>query len=129
MAKHLGRKVILSRDGEPIANLRTKELSIDGEPADITDDDSSGWHEVLDEPGEINVTMSVSGVLANDTLRAEAFSTSRIKGDELSYPDGGSVEGDFFLQSYSESHEYNEASTFDAELLGSGEMTYTDASE
>lgn len=127
MAKQLGRKAILERDGVPIANLRTKEVSIEGEPVDVTDSDSSGWHEVLDEPGERNVTMSVSGVLANDTLREEALSSTRIKADKLTYADGGELSGDFFLSSYSESHEYNEAATFDAELQGTGTITYTAA--
>jgi predicted secreted protein len=126
MAKHLGRKVILEdEDGEPIANLRTKNLSVDREPADVTDDDSSGWRELLPEPAQLNVDMSISGVLANDALRAKAISTDGLVGRVLVYPDGGKLTGDFFLQNYTELHEYNAASTFDGSLQSSGVITYT----
>lgn len=127
MAKALGRKVTLERNGEPIANLRTKSLEINNELVDVTDDDSSGWREHLDEPGQKEVNLSVEGVLANDKLREEAFSTSSIKADTLIYPDGGTVSGDFALASYSEEHNYNEPGTFSAEIQSSGAITYTAA--
>lgn len=125
MAKHLGRKVIFKRDGEPVANLRTKELQVNRGPVDVSDDDSSGWREILPEPGQIEIDWSVSGILANDALRVEALTMGGIEADTIEYPDGGELTGDFFLSSYSETHEYNEVSTFDAELQSSGEMTYT----
>lgn len=126
MAKHLGRKVILKDEAdEPIANLRTKEVSVDREPVDVTDDDSSGWREIIPEPGQVNVNMSVSGVLANDDLRALAISTDGLKARTLEYPDGGTLTGDFFLASYSETHEYNAASTFESEIQSSGTIIYT----
>ena len=125
MAKALGRKLIYKRDGEPIANLRTKSLSVNNELVDVTDDDSSGWREHLDEPGQIEVNWSIDGVLANDTLLIEALSKSLIKGDEIEYADGGTLTGDFALASYSEDHNYNEVATFSAELQSSGEITYT----
>lgn len=127
-SKYVGRKLIYKRDGEPVANLRSKELSVNREPVDVTDDDSSGWREVLDEAGQIEVEWSLSGVLANDTLRSEALSSGGIKGDEVEYPDGGTLEGDFFLSEYSESNEYNEAATFEATLINSGEVSYTPSS-
>jgi len=125
MAKHLGREVIFKRGGEPIANLRTKSLSVNREAVDVTDDDSDGWREILGTPGQIEVDWSVSGVLANDSLRAEALTSGGIDADEVEYPDGGTLSGDFFLASYSETHEYNDAATFEAELQSSGEISYT----
>lgn len=125
MAKVLGRKLILSRDGVPIANLRTKSLSINNELVNVSDDDSSGWQEFLDEPGEVAANWSVDGVLANDTLRAEALSKSLIKADTITYDDGGTMTGDFALASYSEEHAYSDAATFSAEIQSSGVITYT----
>lgn len=124
MAKQLGRKLILSRNGEPIANLRTKSISVNNELVDVSDDDSSGWREHLDEPGQTEVNISAEGVLANDTLRAEALSQSLLKGDTITYPDGGTLTGSFGLASYSEEHPYNEVATFTAELQSSGVITY-----
>lgn len=125
MAKALGRKLILSRNAEPIANLRAKSLSINNETVDVTDGDSSGWQEYLDEPGQIGVSWSVDGVLADDTLRIEALSKSLIKADEIEFPDGATMSGNFILSNYSEDHPYSEAGTFSAELQSSGEITYT----
>lgn len=128
MAKHLGREVILEDENEePIANLRTKEVQVEREPADVTDDDSSGWREILPTPGQVNINIAISGVLANDELRVKAISMNGLRGKKLVYPDGGELEGDFFLANYSETHEYNEASTFDGELQSSGVITYTPA--
>ena len=125
MSKNVGRKVILKRNGEPIANLRTKETSVEREPIDVTDDDSSGWREILPEAAQVNVNISASGVLANDTLRVEALSPSGIKATEMEYADGGTLAGEFFLANYSETHEYNAASTFESELQSSGVIDYT----
>ncbi len=126
--KHLGRKAIIKRDSEPIASVRTKETSVNRESVDVTDDDSSGWRELLGEAGQVEVSISVSGVLANDDLRDEALSVSGgLKATTLEYPDGGTLEGDFFLSEYSESHEYNEAAEFEAEMQSSGQVTYTPA--
>lgn len=126
MAKFLGRKSILEdENGEPIANLQTKNLEVNREPADVTDDDSSGWRELLPEPSQIDVNISVEGVLANDTLRSRAISKDGLKGRTLVYPDGGKVTADWFLASYSEEHTYNEAATFSAELQASGVVSYT----
>jgi len=126
MAKHLGRKAIIKRNSEPIASVRTKETSVNREPVDVTDDDSSGWRELIDEAGQVEVSISVSGILATDTLRNEALSvTGGIQATTLEYPDGGTLEGDFFLGEYSESHEYNEVAEFEAEMQSSGEVTYT----
>lgn len=127
MAKALGRKLIVSRDGQPIANLRTKSLSINNETVDVTDDDSSGWQEYLDEPGQIGVSWSVDGVLANDTLRQEALSKTLIKANTITFADGATMTGSFILSSYSEDHGYNEAGTFSGEMQSSGAITYTPA--
>lgn len=127
MAKTLGRKMIFKRNGTPIANLRSKSLSINNELVDTTDSDSSGWAERLAEPGQKEVVLSVSGVLANDTLRAEAISTSLLQADTIEFADGATLTGNFVLGNYSEGHEYNEVATFDAEVQSSGEITYTAA--
>lgn len=127
MSKQLGREITVERDSEPIANIRTKSMSVNREPVDFTDDDSSGWRELAEKPGQIEVSMSVEGVLSDDTLRDEALSTDGLKVNTLEYSDGGTVAGDFLLTSYEEEGTYNDVTTFSAELQGSGEITYTAA--
>lgn len=126
MSKFLGRKVTLEWDDEPIANLRTKSVAINNEMVDVTDDDSSGWRELLGEPGQKEVNISIDGVFSSDALMQKALSSGVLEDLTLEYPDGGTLSGSFALASYSQENPYNEAGTFDGELQSSGEITYTE---
>ncbi len=126
MAKYLGRKVILSKGGAPVANIRTKSLSINRELVDNSDGDSGAWATHLDEPGQIDVSMSVEGVISDHTILNDALNPT--KGNEeytLTYPDGGVVTAMFGLSSFSAEDTYNDVSTYSFEMRASGEVTYT----
>jgi TP901-1 family phage major tail protein len=126
MAKYLGRKVILKKDNTPIANVRTKSLSINRELVDSSDDDSGAWATHLDEPGQIDVSISVEGVIADHSILGEALNVAT--GNEtytLTYPDGGIVSGSFGLSSFALEDTYNDVSTYSFEMRASGEVTYT----
>lgn len=126
MAKHLGRNVILSRGGVPVANVRTKSISVNRELVDVTDDNSSGWAEHLSEAGQMDVSISVEGVISDRAFLGSVLDPTL--GDEtytLAYPDGGEVSGSFGVTSFSNENSYNEASTYSFELRGNGVITYT----
>jgi len=126
MAKYLGRKVILKKDNTPIANVRTKSLSINRELVDSSDDDSGAWATHLDEPGQIDVSISVEGVIADHSILGEALNVAN--GNEtytLTYPDGGIVSGSFGLSSFALEDTYNDVSTYSFEMRASGEVTYS----
>jgi TP901-1 family phage major tail protein len=126
MAKYLGRKVILKKGTTPIANVRTKSLSINRELVDSSDDDSGAWATHLDEPGQIDVSISVEGVIADHSILGEALNVAT--GNEtytLTYPDGGIVSGSFGLSSFALEDTYNDVSTYSFEMRASGEVTYT----
>ena len=126
MVKYLGRKVILKKGATPIANVRTKSLSINRELVDSSDDDSGAWATHLDEPGQIDVSISVEGVIADHSILGEALNAAT--GNEtytLTYPDGGIVSGSFGLSSFALEDTYNDVSTYSFEMRASGEVTYT----
>ena len=132
MAEIAGRKLLIQRDiiGVPttIASVRSKSVSISNEPIDITTDDSDGWRTLLAEPGNRTVDISVSGVMVDDELRAlilAATDSVVLESISIVYPDGGSIEGSFYLNSYSETGEYQDAVTFEASLQSSGPITYS----
>ena len=128
MAKYLGRKVILKKGNTPIANVRTKSLSINRELVASSDDDSGAWATHLDEPGQIDVSISVEGVIADHSVLGEALNVAT--GNEtytLTYPDGGIVSGSFGLSSFALEDTYNDVSTYSFEMRASGEVTYTAA--
>ena len=113
-----------------VAGARTKGVNINAEPVDVTDDDSSGWRELLDEPGQKPVDISLSVVTDDETWRAKmmtAISSQAHEDIEVTYPDGATLTGTFFIASYKETGEYNGADTFEMELQSSGTITYTAA--
>ena len=128
MSAESGRKLLIKRNGSIIAGVRTKGVTFNREPVDITNDDDDGWRGVLAEPGEKQLDLSVGGVSKDDTLRAIAFTDPAVLEDmTLEFPDGGLIAGDFFVSNYSETGNYNEAITFEASFQSSGVITYTPA--
>lgn len=129
MSAQSGRKLIIKRGTTVIAGVRTKGVTINREPIDITNDDDDGWRGILAEPGEKQIDLSVGGVTKDDTLRAVAFADPAVFEDmTLEFPDGSVISGDFFISSYNESGDYNDAITFDATFQSSGVIDYTPAS-
>lgn len=128
--KNVGRKFIVKR-GDPataIANVRTRTLSINREQIDVTDDDSSGWRELLDDIGQAEVNMTVEGVFSSHDIMEDALDTStNVVASELELPDTATVDGDFALSSFELTGEYNGVATYSFELQSDGEISYTAA--
>lgn len=128
-----GRSVTVSRAGVAIAGVRTKSISINGAPIDISSDDDAGVRKLLEEPGQLDVNISVSGIVRNDTLRQAAMSlTDRVAamtfaftGFEGSPANTHGFSGDFYIASYAETGEYQGAVTFEAEFQSAGAVTLT----
>jgi TP901-1 family phage major tail protein len=131
MAAEVGRKflVIFDDNGSAVvAGVRTRSVSINRNPVDITNDDDDGWRGLLAEAGEKQLDISIGGVIKDKYLRAAAMDDSAtpvLQGVTLEYPDGDTITGDFFLTTYSESASYNEAITFEASLQSTGVVAYT----
>lgn len=128
MAKNVGRKFIVKRNGSPVANVRTRSLTINREQVDVTDDDSSGWREHLGDVAQAEVNMSVEGVFSSQSILSEAMdTTSGLVAHTLEFPDGATISGDFALTSFQLEASYNEVSTYSFELQSSGSISYTAA--
>jgi predicted secreted protein len=106
--------------------VRTKGVSINAEPIDVTNDDDAQWATKLVDAGQVAVSISVAGVAKNHTLLAEALAAGdRVQSTVFEYPGGGKIQADFFLASYAENGEYNGAATFEAEFQSTGAVVYT----
>jgi predicted secreted protein len=127
----LGRDVAFqwggNSPGDSIPGVREKGIEINGEPVDVTSDENLGWRTLLTEPGQKEVTVSVSGVTKNDRLKADWFANRRTQPIIITYPDGAILTGTFYMASYTDTGPYNDATTFEAEFQNSGEVTYTPA--
>ena len=124
MPGFIGRKIILTWGGANVGGVREKSAALNGEPINVSDDDSAGWREILDEAGENTVDISISGVTKDNVLKIDWFGNTRTKPVVITYPDGGVINGDFFLASYTDTGPYNDATTFEAELQSTGAITY-----
>lgn len=113
--------------GDTILGVREKGIEINGEAIDVTSDENNGWRTLLNTPGQREVTISLSGVTKDKRLKTAIMGADagRTQPVFLTYPDGGVISGNFYLQSHSETGSYNDATTFEAELLSTGEVTYT----
>jgi TP901-1 family phage major tail protein len=121
-----GRKVALTWNGEALGGAREKSIEMNGEPVDVTDDAADGWRTLLEEPGQLEVNISVSGVTKSAVLRTAWFAKELQETLVVTYPTGGgSFTGTFQLVSYTETGAYNDATTYDAEFQSTGEVTYT----
>jgi len=126
MAKNVGRKLLITKDGTNIASVRTKTITINNEAIDVTTDDSSGFRTLLAEAGQSQIDLSVEGLTDNDELiEAAANGTALIATYTIEFPSGATISGDFRLNNLEIGAEYNAAITFTAEIHSTGSYTYT----
>lgn len=125
-----GRAVQVLRNSTLLAGVRTKSLKINGSPVDITTDDDSGWRAVLATPGQMEVEITVAGILTGDQLVSEALSTTdRTQTTSFTMPgwagspDHSTISGDFFLSALTVGAEYQGAATFEATFVSNGTIT------
>ena len=121
-----GKDWILTWDGAAIGGVRTKNISVNGEALDVSDDDSNGWAEIWPEAGEMKVELTINGLIKDERLQVQAFDPeTRIHAVTLTGYNGSVIAGDFYLASYSQGLEYKGFPTFDASLTSTGVVTYT----
>lgn len=132
MAARIGRQTDFffggDSPGDNILGIREIGLSFNGEGVDITSGEDNGYRTLLTNiSAQDEVEITVSGV-TKDTRMKEAWSNGeKTQPITIIYPDGSTFTGTFFLSSYSEGEPYNDASTFDATLMSSGQTTFTPA--
>jgi TP901-1 family phage major tail protein len=93
-----------------VAGLRTTQLSVNGEPVNVTSKDSGGWRELLSGAGVRSVSVGGSGIFTGSAAEA------RIKGNalagaiddyELSFESGERMRGRFLVTRLDYSGDYN----------------------
>lgn len=125
MASAVGRKVKVSRDSTVIAGARTKTITINNEPVDVTTDDDDGWRALLEDSAESQVDLSVEGLTKDTTLiQAAVDRTALIVSCEIELFNDDTITGEFRLNSVEIGAEYNDAVTFTATMQSTGAPTY-----
>lgn len=128
MASQIGRKLKVKRAGTTIAGVRTKSVTVNNEPVDITTDDDSGYRTLLEESGTSSIDMSVEGLTQDDTLIDKASSGGTlIEEYTIELPSGAKIVGDFRFNNLEVGAEYTDAITFTGEFQSTGSWTFTAA--
>ena len=121
----IGRKIALTWGGAAVQGVRQKNISVAGAPIDVSADEDDGWRTLLEEAGQNEVGVSLSGVTKSRALMSDWFNGTRTKTLVLTYPDGATLSGTFFLASYKDNGPYQDAVTFDADLVSTGPITFS----
>ncbi|MEA3016942.1 MAG: hypothetical protein QOI38_1664 [Sphingomonadales bacterium] len=108
-----------------VAGMRTTQMSVNGEPVNVTSKDSGGWRELLSGAGIRSVSVSASGIFTGSA------SESRVKGNalagllddyELSFESGERMRGRFLVIRLDYSGDYNGERNYALSLESSGEV-------
>jgi predicted secreted protein len=134
MSALVGRKVTFTptAGGTPVTGMRTKTITLNNEPIDITSDDDEGFRRFLGaDPAERSIDMSVDGVTKDTALieLAAAGGNQLISEYTLDFQGLGSFVGDFFIGSIELGAPYNDAVTFSANIQSSGPFLFTPESD
>jgi predicted secreted protein len=121
MAARKGRKVRILLNGVPIAGVRTRSLTIDNAPVDVTTDESGGFRELISKSGERDIRASVEGLTKDtDLLDAATAGAAIIRYYDIELYPGFTLGGDFRISNIQLGTEYNDAVAFTAQLDGTG---------
>ena len=129
MAASVGRKLIVRRAGSVVAGVRTKTVTANNEPIDVSTDDDGGYRVLLEESASSSIDMSVEGLHKDTALikKAAKDGETLIETYEIEFPNGAKISGSFRLNSIEEGAEYQDAITFSATIQSTGTPTWTDA--
>src|SRR3954449_6376625 len=93
-----------------VAGLRTTQMSVNGEPVNVTSKDSGGWRELLSGAGVRSVSVAGSGIftgsVAETRLKSNALA-GLIDDYELSFESGERMRGRFLLTRLDYAGDYN----------------------
>jgi TP901-1 family phage major tail protein len=133
MAAQKGSSLLLKiGSGSPVSyttvgGLRSTSITMNDEPVDVTNKDSSAVRTLLAQGGVSSFTVSGSGVFTDAaseaTLRA-AFNAASFSSFQIVVPELGTYTGTFMIASLEYAGEYNGEVTYSVTLESSGAVTF-----
>lgn len=129
MSALVGRRVFIRKgSGSPqvlVAAGRTKSITVNGTPIDITSDDDSGYRTLLEnDAAQQQVDLSLEGITKDSTLLNDLAAGNFADDYEIEIQGIGVLTGRFFIASVAINAPYNEATTFTAELQSTGSFSF-----
>jgi predicted secreted protein len=124
MAAASGREIYVSKGGTRLLGGRAKTMTLNGEPVDITSDDSAGWREHLAAFGVKSVDVEVEGVLKDGVLVAAWFADD-LAAYTVTVTGIGTFTGQFKLTSVPLTGSHDGSINYTGTLQSSGAITFT----
>jgi TP901-1 family phage major tail protein len=109
-----------------VAGLRTTQMSVNGEPVNVTNKDSGGWRELLSGAGVRSVSVAGSGIFTGSAAETRLKSNALggvIDDYELSFESGERMRGRFLVTRLDYSGDYNGERNYSLSLESSGAVT------
>lgn len=115
-----------------VAGLRTTDLSINGNPVDITNKGSGGWRELLPGAGITQIDIGASGVFSKGDAKQAALLTAVINSPtspvyihaQILTGAGDTFTGWWVVASLKRSGTHNDAEMYDLSLQSTGPIAY-----
>lgn len=114
-----------------VAGLRANDVTINGNPVDITNKDSNGWQELLPDAGIKSVDLSGSGIFDAATagrlrtVMISAFQGGSFFEGQIVSGSGEKITGTFSCATFKRSGNHDNAETFDITLKSHGPVIYS----
>ena len=108
-----------------VAGMRTTQMSVNGEPVNVTSKDSGGWRELLSGAGVRSVSVSASGIFTGSAAetRVKANALAGLLDDyELSFESGERMQGRFMVTRLDYAGDHNGERNYALSLESSGEV-------
>jgi predicted secreted protein len=123
----LGRDVTMTVGGQTLLGVVTKDYSISNTAIEVTDDQSSGFRELLAKGGLKSCDISLSGPVKNYALLRTLFESTQMVAVSVSLGDGtteSTLDFSALLVDYGFSGDSNDRLDFSASLQSSGAITF-----
>lgn len=114
-----------------LTGCRMNDVTINGNPVDITNKASNGWQELLPDAGVKSCDITASGLYdqassgGHQMLAAAALAGGSILPMQVISQSGDMFIGYWAVQTYKRTGPYNDAETFDLTLKSHGPVHYT----
>ena len=108
-----------------VAGMRTTQMSVNGEPVNVTSKDSGGWRELLSGAGVRSVSVAASGIFTGSAaeIRVKANALSGLTDEyELSFESGERMRGRFLVTRLDYAGDYNGERNYALSLESAGEV-------
>lgn len=110
-----------------VGGCRTTNSTYNNNPVDISNALSQGYTEFMPDAGNKEMQVTLDGVITNDAMQIILETSARdrtLLAYQINYSGAGIFQGLFAISTFGITGVYNQAQTFTATLVSSGQINY-----